>query len=78
MTQGIREDLLDGMAAIADFTGLDEPRAYALANAGLLPCFKLGNKWYGRKSELDVALTARGRPTIKAPIAKRAVVEAAN
>jgi hypothetical protein len=75
--EGIAGDLLDGLAEIAAFTGLDPARVFVLANRGELPCFRLGRNWHARRSELVEALSARGRPAIKAPIAKRAV-EAAN
>ena len=46
-------DLLDGVPAIATFTGLPKRRIYYLAENGVLPLFKLGErKWCGRKSTL--------------------------
>ena len=46
-------DLLDGVAAIAAFTGWPERRIYYLAERGQLPLFKMGDrKWCGRKSTL--------------------------
>ena len=46
-------DLLDGVTAIAAFTGWPERRIYYLAEKGLLPLFKIGErKWCARKSTL--------------------------
>jgi hypothetical protein len=47
------DDLLDGVAAIAEFTGMPVRRIYYLAEAGQLPLFKIGERrWQGRKSTL--------------------------
>jgi len=49
----LANDLLDGVAAIAAFTGLPQRRIYHLAEKGLLPLFKMDErKWCGRKSTL--------------------------
>jgi hypothetical protein len=48
----LADDLLDGVKAIAAFTGLPERRVYYLAENQLLPLFKLGDRWAGRKSTL--------------------------
>jgi hypothetical protein len=46
-------DLLNGMAAIADFVGKDERRCYFLATKGMLPgVFKQGGQWIGLKSKI--------------------------
>ena len=51
--EDLAADLLDGVAAIAAFTGLPQRRVYYLAEQGLLPLFKIGDrKWQGRKSTL--------------------------
>ena len=53
MDSDLASDLLDGVAEIAQFTGLPERRIYYLAERGLLPLFKIGDrKWQGRKSTL--------------------------
>ena len=53
MDSDLASDLLDGVAEIAAFTGLPERRVYYLAERGLLPLFKIGDrKWQGRKSTL--------------------------
>jgi hypothetical protein len=48
----LADDLLDGVEAIAAFTGLPPRRVYYLAENQLLPLFKLGNRWAARKSTL--------------------------
>ena len=51
--EALATDLLDGVAAIAEFVGLPQRRVYYLAENGKLPLFKLGDrKWQGRKSTL--------------------------
>jgi hypothetical protein len=51
--EALANDLLDGVAAIAAFTGWPQRRVYYLAERGLLPLFKIGDrKWQGRKSTL--------------------------
>jgi hypothetical protein len=52
MTDGLAEDLLDGMPAIAKFYGCTERRGYYLAENKLIPAFKVGEKWCARKSTL--------------------------
>jgi excisionase family DNA binding protein len=49
----LADDLLDGVTAIAAFTGFTERKIYHLAEKGQLPLFKLGErKWCARKSTL--------------------------
>ena len=49
----LADDLLDGVEEISRFTGLPPRRVYYLAERGLLPLFKIGDrKWQGRKSTL--------------------------
>jgi hypothetical protein len=46
-------DLLNGMASIAHFVGMDERRCYFLATRGMLPgVFKQGGQWIGLKSKI--------------------------
>ena len=53
MESDLASDLLDGVTEIAKFTGLTERRVYHLAENGLLPMFKIGDrKWQARKSTL--------------------------
>ena len=48
----LADDLLDGVPEIAAFTGYSERRVYYLAEKKLLPLFKVGDRWTGRKSTL--------------------------
>ena len=49
----LANDLLDGVTAIAEFTGFTERQIYHMAENRLLPLFKVGRrKWCGRKSTL--------------------------
>jgi hypothetical protein len=50
--QDLAGDLLDGVPAIAAFTGWPARRVYYLAEKRLLPLFKVGDRWCGRKSTL--------------------------
>jgi hypothetical protein len=45
-------DLLSGVQVIAEFTGWPERRVYYLAEKKLIPLFKIGDRWHGRKSTL--------------------------
>jgi hypothetical protein len=51
-------DLLEGVQAIAEFTGLKPRRIFYLAENAKLPLFKIGNRWCARRSTL-VAHIAR-------------------
>lgn len=48
----LRADTLRGIAEIADFLGETERRVYYQAERGMLPLFKRGAIWYGRKSTI--------------------------
>jgi hypothetical protein len=50
--ENLADDLLDGVPAIANFTGWPPRRVYYLAEKGLIPLFKVGDRWCGRKSTL--------------------------
>jgi hypothetical protein len=50
--QDLADDLLSGVPAIAEFTGWPERRVYYLAEKELIPLFKVGDRWCGRKSTL--------------------------
>jgi hypothetical protein len=65
----LAEDLIEGVGAIAAFTGIDEPRAYYLCERGHLPAFKIGIRWCALKSELRAALTSRAKITVEATTA---------
>jgi hypothetical protein len=48
----LADDLLQGVAEIATFTGFKPRRVFYLAERGMLPVFKVGNRWCGRRSTL--------------------------
>ena len=56
----LRDDLLTGAAAIAEYLGWRERRVYYAADRGYLPVRHVGNLLVARKSELDSALSASG------------------
>jgi hypothetical protein len=49
----LKTDLLEGVAAIADFTGLSARRVFYLASMNQLPIFKVGNRWFALRSALE-------------------------
>jgi excisionase family DNA binding protein len=49
----VREDLLPGAKAAAEFLGLSPSVIYRLADEGRLPTVRLGARMYFRKSELE-------------------------
>jgi hypothetical protein len=54
------QDLLDGMKAVSDFTGMPERRCYYLAERKLLPgVFKQGSRWIGLKSVIRESYRAQ-------------------
>jgi hypothetical protein len=63
--EALSEDLLDGAERIADYTGWPTRRVFYLLEKGLIPAFKIGNRWTARKSRLrrhieDLEDTGRG------------------
>jgi hypothetical protein len=59
-------DLLSGIGAIAQFTGLPERSVYYMVNRGQLPgVFQAGRKSLALKSELEAGLRDRARSGIK-------------
>ena len=51
--ESIADDLLDGMAAICEFTGMSLRRGFYIAEKGeLYGVFKQGNRWIGLKSKI--------------------------
>ena len=48
----LKDDLLPGVAAIAEFTGEKRRRTQYLVDTNQIPTFKIGARIYGRKSEL--------------------------
>lgn len=53
--QALSEDLLDGAAAAAVYTGLKARTIYRMAETGEIPVIKKGGKLFFRKSSLDAA-----------------------
>lgn len=49
----LKDDLLRGVAEIADHIGESDRRGYYLCERGHIPAFKVGNMWHSRKSALD-------------------------
>jgi hypothetical protein len=49
----LKDDLLSGAAAIADYTGFSLRRVFHLLERGLLPGRKLGGTWISSKRALD-------------------------
>ena len=50
--EALSEDLLDGAERIAEYTGWPTRRVFYLLEKGLIPAFKIGNRWTARKSRL--------------------------
>ena len=50
--EALSGDLLDGAERIAEFTGWPTRRVFYLLEKGLIPAFKIGNRWTARKSRL--------------------------
>jgi hypothetical protein len=50
--EALSEDLLDGAERIAEYTGWTTRRVFYLLEKGLIPGFKVGNRWTTRKSRL--------------------------
>ena len=50
--QRLGDDLIAGGPAIAAELGETKRRAYYLLETGLIPGFKIGNRWYVRRSTL--------------------------
>jgi hypothetical protein len=48
----LSDDLLDGAERIAEYTGWPRRRVFYLLEKGLIPAFKIGNRWTARKSRL--------------------------
>lgn len=51
----LRDDLLAGAKAAAEYTGETPRSIYHLTESGLLPVIRKGRKLYFRKSELEAA-----------------------
>ena len=51
------DDLLDGVRAIAAFTGFSRRRCFYLLQKGLLPAGKIGARWLGSKRAIRERLS---------------------
>ena len=51
------DDLLDGVQAIATFTGFSRRRCFYLLERELLPAGKLGTRWIASRAAVRRALT---------------------
>lgn len=56
--QALSDDLLDGAAAAATYTGLKPRTIYRLVETGDIPAIKKGAKLFFRKSALDAAFAS--------------------
>lgn len=52
MEARLGDDLMIGARVIAAFLGVHERKIFYWADAGLIPLFKIGSQWAGRKSTL--------------------------
>jgi hypothetical protein len=52
MQPALKDEILRGIKAIADFIGVGERRTFYLAETGGLPLTKEGSTWVGLKTEL--------------------------
>ncbi len=52
MKSELADDLLSQAEQIGEFIGEDERRTYRLLETGQIPGFKMGGRWYARKSTL--------------------------
>ena len=67
------DDLIPGAAAIGrEFGGCSERQAFYLLEKGIIPGFKLGRKWYARRSTLRALIEQREREAMAAAKAKAA------
>jgi hypothetical protein len=48
----LADDLMIGIAPIAEFIGQSERKTFYMAESGKLPLFKIGSKWAGRRSTI--------------------------
>jgi excisionase family DNA binding protein len=54
----LKDDLLPGAKAAADFIGVKPRAVYHMVESGQLPCVRMGRKIYFRRSELERAFSA--------------------
>ena len=61
----LRDDLLMGARAIAEFMGIYVRRVFYLAEHGKIPVFKLGERWHARRSTLRAYVGQRERDAMQ-------------
>ena len=54
----LKDDLLDGAKAAAEYCGLNQRQIFHMTELGLLPVIRMGRRLYYRKSELDKAFSS--------------------
>ena len=54
----LRDDLISGGTAIADFLGESERSTWHLIHTGQIPVIRKGRKIFARKSELEKAFSS--------------------
>ena len=54
----LKDDLLQGAAAVADYTGLDRRLIYRMVELNEIPHKRMGRRLFFRKSELDKAFSS--------------------
>ena len=57
----LKDDLMKGVARIAEFQGEPKRRTYYMLERRLLPGFKRGGIWYARKSTILADIERRER-----------------
>lgn len=55
----LRDDILQGAKAAAEYTGFSRHSIYHMVDLGQLPVVRVGSKMIFRKSELDAALKSQ-------------------
>lgn len=54
----LKDDLLSGAKAAAEYIGATQRAVYNMTEKGQLPCIRKGSKLFFRKSELDRAFSS--------------------
>ena len=58
----LSDDLISGAAAIGrEWGGCGDRQAFHLLEKGIIPGFKMGGKWYARRSTLRACIKKRER-----------------
>lgn len=55
VTKMLKDDLVNGAGAAADYVGLPRRMIYNMTERGLLPVIRKGRRLFYRKSELEAA-----------------------